>query len=162
MRRPYREHFQSHVRPIVRGKSKSPTEFGAKIGASIVNGYTFIDHHSWDAYNESTDLTHQIELYRQRFGFLPTKIYADKIYMNKENRKLMKELEIQSMGKPLGRPPKGPKNISLKWLRQWEREMKSKLLLVPERESTELIMLEQSYLKRLTLGRLCAISSKTS
>lgn len=38
------------------------------------------------------------------------------------------------------------KNISLKWLRQWEREMESKLLWGPERESTELIMLEQSYL----------------
>ena len=101
--------FQSHVRPIVRGKSKSPTEFGAKIGASIVNGYTFIDHHSWDAYNESTDLALQVELYRERFGFLPAQIYADKIYMNKENRKLMKELEIQPMGKPLGRPPKESK-----------------------------------------------------
>lgn len=101
--------FQSHVRPIVRGKSKSPTEFGAKIGAGIVNGYTFIDHHSWNAYNESTDLAHQIELYRQRFGFLPAKIYADKIYMSKENRKLMKELEIQPMGKPLGRPSKESK-----------------------------------------------------
>ena len=101
--------FQSHVRPIVRGKSKSPTEFGAKIGASIVKGYTFVDHHSWDAYNESTDLLLQIELYRQRFGFLPAKIYADKIYMCKENRRLMKELEIQAMGKPLGRPPKESK-----------------------------------------------------
>lgn len=29
--------------------------------------------------------------------------------MNKENRKLMKELEIQSMRKPLGRPPKQSK-----------------------------------------------------
>jgi hypothetical protein len=101
--------FQSHVRPIVRGKSKSPTEFGAKIGASIVKGYTFVDHHSWDAYNESADLALQIELYRQRFGFLPARLYADKIYMCKENRKLMKELEIQAMGKPLGRPPKESK-----------------------------------------------------
>ena len=98
--------FQSHICSIIRGKSKSPTEFGAKIGASIVKGYTFIDHHSWDAYNESTDLALQIELYQQRFGFLPAKIYADKIYMCKENRKLMKELEIGIMGKPLGRPPK--------------------------------------------------------
>jgi hypothetical protein len=101
--------FQSHVRPIVRGKSKSSTEFGAKIGASIVHGYTFVDHHSWDAYNESADLALQIELYQQRFGFLPAKIYADKIYMNKCNRKTMKELEIQAMGKPLGRPPKESK-----------------------------------------------------
>lgn len=101
--------FRSHIRPIVRGKSKSPTEFGAKMGASIVEGYTFIDHHSWDAYNESTDLTLQIELYHRRFGFLPTKVYADKIYMCKENRMLLKEMEIQAMGKPLGRPPKESK-----------------------------------------------------
>jgi hypothetical protein len=101
--------FQSHVRPIVRGKSKSPTEFGAKIGAGIVKGYTFVDHHSWDAYNESADLALQIELYRERFGFLPARLYADKIYMCKENRRLMKELEIQAMGKPLGRPPKESK-----------------------------------------------------
>lgn len=101
--------FQSHVRPIVRGKSKSPTEFGAKIGASIVKGYTFVDHHSWAAYNESSDLALQIELYRQRFGFLPARIYADKIYMCKDNRRLMKQLEILAMGKPLGRPPKESK-----------------------------------------------------
>lgn len=102
--------FQSHVRPIVRGKSKSPTEFGAKIGASTLKGYTFVDHHSWDAYYESTDLALQIELYQQRFGFLPAKLYADKIYMCKENRRLMKEPEIQAMGKPLGRPPKESKS----------------------------------------------------
>jgi hypothetical protein len=101
--------FQSHIRPIVRGKSKSPTEFGAKMGAGIVRGYTFIDHHSWDAYNESADLARQIELYHERFGFLPARIYADKIYMCKANRKLMKELEIMAMGKSLGRPPKESK-----------------------------------------------------
>ena len=48
--------FQPHIRPIVRGKSKAPTEFGAKMGVSITYGYTFIDHHSRDAYNESQDL----------------------------------------------------------------------------------------------------------
>lgn len=50
----------------------------------------------------------QTDLYRKRFGYLPSRIYADKIYMNRENRKLMKELEIEAMGKPLGRPPKDP------------------------------------------------------
>jgi hypothetical protein len=99
--------FQPHLRPIVRGKSKAPTEFGAKIGVSLgEGGYTFVDHHSWDAYNEASDLRLQIELYRQRFGCLPTRIYADKIYMNRDNRQLMKDLGIQAMGKPLGRPPK--------------------------------------------------------
>ncbi len=35
--------FQSHVRPIVCGKSKSPTEFGTKIGAGIVKGYILLE-----------------------------------------------------------------------------------------------------------------------
>ncbi len=38
--------------------------------------------------------------------FRQERIYADKIYMNRNNRSLMKGLEIQAMGKPLGRPPK--------------------------------------------------------
>lgn len=32
---------QPHVRPIKRGKAKAATEFGAKISASLVNGYAF-------------------------------------------------------------------------------------------------------------------------
>ena len=102
--------FQPHVRPIVRGKAKAKTEFGAKIGASIVDGYTFIDHHSWDAYNECTDLELQIKLFKERFGYLPATILADKIYINKENRKLLKEYGIQNFCKPLGRPPKEEKS----------------------------------------------------
>ncbi len=100
--------FQPHVRPIVRGKSKAPTEFGAKIGAAVYEGYTFIDHHSWDAYNESTDLSLQIRLFQERFGYLPATILADKIYMNHSNRKLLEGYEIKTYCKPLGRPPKQP------------------------------------------------------
>lgn len=51
-------------------------------------------------YNESTDLSVQIEFYRECFGFSATKIYVDKICMNKEKRKLMKELGVQLMGEP--------------------------------------------------------------
>ena len=100
--------YQPHVRPIVRGKAKAKTEFGAKIGASLYEGYTFIDHHSWDAYNESSDLSLHINKFKERFGYLPATILADKIYMNKENRKLLKKLEIKTYCKPLGRPPKNP------------------------------------------------------
>lgn len=57
--------FQTHVRSIVRGKSKAPTEFVAKIGAAVYEGYTFIGHHSWDAYNESSDLLPQIRLFQR-------------------------------------------------------------------------------------------------
>ena len=98
--------YQPHLRPIVRGKAKAKVEFGAKIGASIVNGYTYVDHLSWDAYNESMDLTLQTELYRKRFGFLPGEVEADRIYLGKENRKYLKANSIECYNHPLGRPPK--------------------------------------------------------
>lgn len=106
--------FQPHVRAIVRGKARAKTEFGAKIGTSIVEGYTFVDHHSWNAYNECSDLELQIELYKQRFGHLPSTILADKIYLNKANRDIIKEYGIQSYCKPLGRPPKDPPSAKMK------------------------------------------------
>lgn len=100
--------FQPHVRPIVRGKASAKVEFGAKIGVSIVEGYNFIDHHSWDAYNEGADLQLQIDKYKERFGCLPATILADKIYMNKRGRAILKDLEIRNYSKPLGRPPQEP------------------------------------------------------
>ena len=100
--------FQPHVRPIVRGKAKAMTEFGAKVGASIVDGYTFIDHISWDAYNECTDLPLQIALYKKRFGYLPVELQADKLYLNRANRAYLKQLGIKCHCAPLGRPPKHP------------------------------------------------------
>ena len=72
----------------------------------MVGGYTFIDHFSWDAYNESEDMERHIKAYYERFGYLPTTCYADKIYMNRENRALLKRYHIRAAGKPLGRPSK--------------------------------------------------------
>ena len=106
--------FQPHVRAIVRGKAKTRTEFEAKIGASIVKGYTFIDHHSWDAYNENQDLLLQIQLFKERFGYLPATILADKIYQNRSNRDILEDFEIHSYCKPLGRPPKNPPSDEMK------------------------------------------------
>lgn len=98
--------FQPHLRPIVRGKAKANVEFGAKTGTSIYEGYTFIDHLSWNAYNEEADAKLHIELFKGRFSYLPATILSDKIYMNKANRQLFKDYGIQSYSKPLGRPPK--------------------------------------------------------
>ena len=104
---------QPHVRPIVRGKAKAKVEFGAKIGVSNVSGYSFIDHHSWDAYNEASDLTVHIEKYKDRFGCEPERFFGGRIYLNRENRKILKEKGIQIMGRPLGRPPKNPTDEQL-------------------------------------------------
>ena len=100
--------FQPHVRPIVRGKAGRKTEYGAKIGVSVVDGFTYIDHLSWEAYNESSDLLLQIQTYKERFGYYPREVQADKIYLNKENRKLLKHLGIACHCAPLGRPKKHP------------------------------------------------------
>ena len=103
--------YQPHLRPIVRGKAKAKVEFGAKIGASIVNGYTYVDHLSWDAYNESSDLAMQLELYQKRFGMLPQEVQADKLYLGKANRNLIKTRRGPSARgtrwRPHSEPPKG-------------------------------------------------------
>jgi IS5 family transposase len=95
---------QPHVRPIVRGKSQSKVEFGAKINVSLVDGISFLDELSWDAFNEGSHMEQYIEAYRNRFGFYPAEVLADKIYCTRENRKDLKEKGIKLIAKPLGRP----------------------------------------------------------
>jgi transposase, IS5 family len=97
---------QPHVRPIVRGKAGKPVEFGAKISLSLSDGFSFIDHLSWDSFNESKDLIPQIEKYKERYGYYPESIHADKIYQTRENREYCKKNTIRITGKALGRPPK--------------------------------------------------------
>jgi len=93
---------QPYIRPIVRGKAARNVEFGCKISVSCVNGFSYIDHLSWDNYNEGDILRNQIELYKKRFGFYPKEILADKIYRTKKNRELCNELGIKLIGVPLG------------------------------------------------------------
>jgi len=96
---------QPHVRPIVRGKSGKEVEFGAKISASLVNGYIFLDKMSWDAFNENKDLVKQVENFKERFGHYPEVVIADKIYGSRDNRNYLKDHGIRFSGKALGRPP---------------------------------------------------------
>jgi hypothetical protein len=96
---------QPHVRPIVRGKAGTPVEFGAKISVSVVDGFTYVDRISWDAYNEGGDLPGQIEAYRRRYGRYPESVHADKIYRTRVNRGYCKARGIRMSGARLGRPP---------------------------------------------------------
>ena len=97
---------QPHVRPIKRGKAGAATEFGAKISASLVDGFAYLDRISWDNYNEGGDLKEQIESYHNRYGHYPESVHADKIYRTRENRKFCKTHGIRLSGPALGRPPK--------------------------------------------------------
>ena len=96
---------QPYVRPIVRGKAKAKTEFGAKISASVIDGKFVLDRLEWDAYNECTDILPAVERYKERFGYYPESVNADKIYWSRGNRRYLKSLDIALYGgKPLGRP----------------------------------------------------------
>ena len=96
---------QPHVRPIVRGKAKAKTEFGAKINISLLDGYARVDHFDWDAFNEGQDLQAQVERFRKLTGKNPELVQVDKIYFTRENRRFLKEKEIRHTGDPLGRKP---------------------------------------------------------
>ncbi len=99
--------YQPHIRPIVRGKAGKSVEFGAKISSSKYdNGFAFVDKIDYDAYNECKDIPMQIDLFKQRTGYYPETIYADQIYITRENRKYCDELGIRLAGKKLGRPSK--------------------------------------------------------
>lgn len=95
---------QPHVRPIVRGKARASVEFGAKVSISLVDGFSYVDKISWDAYNESGDLKEQINLYERRFGCYPESVHADQIYRTMDNRRFCKKHGIRLSGPQLGRP----------------------------------------------------------
>jgi hypothetical protein len=95
---------QPHVRPIVRGKSGTPVEFGAKLSVSCVDGHAFLDHLSWNNFNESGDLQYQVELFKSRFGHYPEAVYVDQIYRTRNNRAYCRNLGIRITAPPLGRP----------------------------------------------------------
>jgi len=98
--------YQWWVRPIVRGKDKNKVEFGAKINVSEVNGFCRIDQFRWEAFNEGIFLKEQVENFKLIYGCYPRYLLADRIFLNRENRKYLKEKGIRITGKPLGRPPK--------------------------------------------------------
>ncbi len=97
---------QPHIRPLVRGKAGKTVEFGAKLSVSCFEQYVFLDHLSWDNFNESGDFKTQVEAYKNFTGYYPSSVHVDRIYRTRENRAWCKERGIRISGPALGRPPK--------------------------------------------------------
>lgn len=98
---------QPYIRPIVRGKAKSPVEFGAKLDISVdEDGMCRIEKLSFDAYNECSVLKTAIANYKERTGHYPERVLVDQIYRNRENLSFCQSLGIRISGKKLGRPRK--------------------------------------------------------
>ena len=74
-----------YVRAIIRGKEVKAVEFGSKVNMLQVDGINFIEHISFDNFNEGTRLKSTVEMQKRYFG----KCYqmgADAIYGTNENR----------------------------------------------------------------------------
>lgn len=112
------------VRPIKRGKSGAPVEFGPKAALSQVDGFLFLDKMDSDNFSEAgvEVVQGQVISYEKRFGgSKPPSFTGDRLYGNRENRKLLEELGIRAAFKSLGRKSKDSKRKD-QWLRVKQRE----------------------------------------
>ena len=96
---------QPYVRPIKRGKSGKATEFGAKLNMSETEGFCRADRIDFDNFNEGIGLQDQVEAYRELYGYYPEAVLVDQAYLNRANRKWLKDKGINHYGVPLGRKP---------------------------------------------------------
>jgi hypothetical protein len=96
---------KSYVRPIVRGKEVKPVEFGAKVNMIQFDGINFIDHLSFDPFNEGTRFIESIRYSRTLFGKI-THVSADDIYATNANRKWCTSQNIITNFKRKGRAGK--------------------------------------------------------
>jgi hypothetical protein len=93
---------KSYLHPIVRGKEIKRVEFGAKVNMIQVDGINFIEHFSYDAFNEGIRLIQSIRLHRSLFGKC-THVGADKIYATNKNRKYCTKNNIVTSFIPKGK-----------------------------------------------------------
>ena len=112
-----------YVRPIIRNKSGKRTEFGSKFSLSQVDGYLFVDHHDYENYNEGGYLEISVEKFQKRFGRQPSYVAMDQIYGSRENRSFLKNEEIRSSVRPLGRRSQQPSAANEnRWRKQKNKE----------------------------------------
>ncbi len=95
-----------YIRPIKRGKENKTTEFGAKVNNIQIGGVAFIEHHSFEAFNEGVRLKHCIEYQEELTGEKVRRVGADTIYATNENRKYCSENGILTCFARKGPKPK--------------------------------------------------------
>ena len=98
-----------YVRPIVRGKEVKSVEFGAKVNDILVDGISFIEKLSFNAFSEGTRLGHCATLHKRLFGVDVRKIGGDAGYAGTVNRDFCRENGIQTSFARRGRPFSGHK-----------------------------------------------------
>jgi len=107
---------QPYLRPIVRGKARTPVEFGAKVATAHIGGFSFVIHLEYDNFSEAKYLEASAEEYKRMFGFYPKTIIADKLYGTMDNRKYCKTRGIRLSAPKLGRKSEAEKESERKQL----------------------------------------------
>jgi hypothetical protein len=95
-----------YIRPIVRGKEIKKVEFGAKVNKIQVDGISFIEHLSFEAFNEGTRWVDAIYLTQ---GLMKTRtqiVGADKIFATNKNRNYATTNNIKTDFPRKGKPSK--------------------------------------------------------
>lgn len=90
-----------YVRPIVRGKEVKPVEFGVKVNMLQVDGINFIEHLSYENFNEGSRLQSTVHLQKRYFGGCH-QMGADAIYATNANRVYCTQNKIATSFVPKG------------------------------------------------------------
>lgn len=95
-----------YIRPIVRGKETKSVEFGAKVNNIQMDGISFIEHLSFNAFHEGVRLRDCIRLQQHLTHTRVRSVAADAIYANNANRKFCTKYGITTSFVRKGRAAK--------------------------------------------------------
>lgn len=100
-----------YVRPIVRGKEIKPVEFGAKANKIQIDGISFIEHISHDAFNEGVRFKQGVWKAQSLTHVKVNVVGADAIYATNENRRFATHHNIKTDFKAKGPKPSYHKEL---------------------------------------------------
>ena len=95
-----------YIRPIIRGKENKRVEFGAKVNNIQIDGISFIEHLSFEAFNEGIRMKQCIEYQESLTGVQVKRFWGDSIYANNANRSFCTEKGITTSFVRIGPKPK--------------------------------------------------------
>lgn len=87
---------KSYLRPIVRGKETKKVEFGPKVNKIQIDGINFIEHLSFDAFNEGTRFQSSVRLSQELTNTRLIVMGADAIYATNANRRFATSRNIRT------------------------------------------------------------------
>ena len=97
---------KDYIRPIVRGKETKLVEFGAKVNKIQVDGISFIEHISFDAFHEGNRFKQSVYTSQKLMGTKMQLVGADAIYATNKNRTFATSKNIRTDFKRKGRASK--------------------------------------------------------